>query len=58
MTNIKNFPIMIKKLIDEMIHESLGERYNQKFKFDIRIFETEYEMLNVFLECINKYFIV
>ena len=52
----KEFSDYDKELIDEMIHESLGERYNQKFKFDIRVFETEYEMLNVFLECINKYF--
>ena len=54
--NHKEFSDYDKELIDEIIHESLGEKYNQKFKFDIRVFETEYEMLNVFLECINKYF--
>lgn len=43
--------------IKNMIINSLGihaEKY--EYNFNIRTFDSEIEMLNVFLECINKYF--
>jgi len=44
--------------IDSVITAALGAEYVNKYdySYDIRIFDTEYEMLSVFMECINKYF--
>ena len=43
--------------IDNMVKSSLGKHLSRfDYKFSIRFFETEVEMLNVFLECINNYF--
>ena len=44
--------------IQSLITDSLGAEYAKKFNynFDIRVFDTEAEMLAVFIECINKYF--
>ena len=54
--NYRDFTNEDKLAIGNLVHTSLSEKYEQEFKFDIRVFETETEMLNVFLECINKYF--
>ena len=44
--------------IKSMVKQSLGEEYCNLFEynFQIRVFDSETEMLNVFLECMNKYF--
>lgn len=43
--------------IDGIIKDALGKHCNEyKYDRDIRIFDTEVEMLNTFLECFNKYF--
>lgn len=43
--------------IDNHVKESLKDYANKyDYNFDIRIFDSEIEMLNVFLECINKHF--
>lgn len=39
------------------VEDSLGDKANDyDFKFQVKTFESEYEMLNSFLTCINKYF--
>lgn len=52
------FSDMDKLHIKSHIEDSLGAEYleHNQFPFEIRVFETEVEMLNVFLECMNKYF--
>lgn len=46
-----------KSYINGLLEESLGAYWGKKnFSYDIRIFKTEIEMINVFLECINEYF--
>lgn len=43
--------------IDNILKETLGEHFNKyDYKYDIRIFDTEIEMLNVFVECYLNYF--
>lgn len=44
--------------IESLIGEALGDEYKNayEYNFEIRIFKSEVEMLNVFLECINQYF--
>ena len=53
-----NFSELDNQLISEIINKTLTEKFSShyKFNFQIRVFDTEFEMLNVFLECINKYF--
>lgn len=53
-----NFSELENEQIKGYIAETLGEKYTSQFEFgfQIRVFDTEFEMLNVFLECINKYF--
>lgn len=47
-----------KVSIKNMVLNSLGDEHKNRFEYDfqIRVFDTEIEMLNVLLECINKYF--
>lgn len=46
-----------KLFIQNILQQSLKEYYYKyDFETEIRIFDTEFEMLNVFLECINKHF--
>lgn len=46
-----------KGYIDGILTEALGKhRKSFEYNYAIRIFDSEAEMLNVFLECINKYF--
>ena len=46
-----------KLQIANILQDSLKEYCNKySFDFSIRIFDTEVEMLNVFLECMNKHF--
>jgi len=46
-----------KGYIDSIIKDSLKQHYVlHEYNYNIRIFDTESEMLNVFLECINNYF--
>lgn len=46
-----------KMIINSYLETSLGHYYQEyQPKFDIRIFDSEVEMINTFLECINKYF--
>lgn len=54
----KNYEITEKDniAIDNMLQTMLSEKYNYEFKFKIREFEKEVDMLNTFLECVNKYF--
>lgn len=44
--------------IQSHIENSLGSEYTDQyeFPFEIRVFNSEVDMLNVFLECINKFF--
>ena len=43
--------------INSILQDSLKNHYTlHDFGYQIRFFDTESEMLNVFLECINKYF--
>ena len=44
--------------IRDYIDNSLGDDYKNKYEynFQIKVFETEFEMINSFLDCINKYF--
>ncbi|MCK9415720.1 hypothetical protein M0Q97_03555 [Candidatus Dojkabacteria bacterium] len=44
--------------IDNIISEALTSKFNTQYDYEkqIRIFDTEIDMLNVFLECFNKYF--
>lgn len=44
-------------VIDSVLREALGEYYHKyEYKREIRIFDTEQEMLDVFFQCINRYF--
>ena len=46
-----------KIYIDSIIKDSLKHLANDyEYKFEIRTFDNEIEMLNTFLECMNKYF--
>lgn len=47
-----------KMKINSMIREALGPNYCDLFTYntEIRVFDSETEMLSVFLECINNYF--
>lgn len=46
-----------KESIKNMVRSSLGSHANRfEYNFQIRFFDNEVEMLNIFLECINKYF--
>lgn len=46
-----------KSYVDGLLQEQLKDYYhNYDFKYDVRFFNTEAEMLSVFLETINKYF--
>lgn len=44
--------------IDNIVNQALTDKFSHKYEYqkNIRVFDTEIEMLNVFLECINKYF--
>lgn len=43
--------------IRNMVHNALGEHANRfEYNFQTRFFDKEVDMLNTFLECINKYF--
>ena len=44
--------------IKDYINQALGDAYKNKYEynFQIKVFETEFEMLNAFLDCVNKYF--
>lgn len=43
--------------IDAVLHEALGEYYHKyEYKRNIRLFDTEYEMIDTFFQCINNYF--
>jgi DNA polymerase elongation subunit (family B) len=44
----------IKSVIMNALGASYGSRY--EYDFDIRVFDTEGEMLAIFCECVNKYF--
>lgn len=46
-----------KSIIDLVIKDSLKHHYDKfEYNYNIRIFDTEIEMLNVFLECVNNHF--
>jgi len=46
-----------KMYIQNILAEALGEYYTKySFETQIRVFDSESEMLNIFLECMNKYF--
>lgn len=49
---------MDKMVINSFILNALGPEYKDlyDFNFEVRVFDTEVEMLNVFFECMNKYF--
>lgn len=53
-----NFTEFENTQIRDYIDKALGEEYLDKyeFNFQIKVFETEFEMINSFLDCINKYF--
>lgn len=53
-----NFTEFENLQIKEYIDKALGPEYSKKFNynFNIKVFETEFEMINSFLECMNKYF--
>lgn len=53
-----NFTEFENTQIKDYIDNSLGEEYKNKYEynFQIKVFETEFEMINSFLDCINKYF--
>lgn len=51
-TDIDN--LQIKNHINQLLGKNITEQH--EFNFKRKVFETEQEMLNVFLECINKYF--
>lgn len=43
--------------IDNILQESLGEHYTRfEYKYSIRVFDTESEMLNYFVDCFRNYF--
>lgn len=43
--------------IDGILKESLKHHYDEhEFPYTIRVFDTEIEMLNIFVECINNHF--
>lgn len=43
--------------IDLVLREALGDYYTRyEYRHEIRVFETEYEMINTFFQCVNKYF--
>lgn len=47
-----------KTVIDARMRKLLGEELYKKydFEFEVRVFDTEHEMLTTFLDCIRKYF--
>lgn len=46
-----------KQYIDGILKDSLKHHYDKfDFNYNIRVFDTEIEMLNTFLECFNKHF--
>lgn len=51
------FSVVDTLYIDGILQEALGEYYNQyDLKYEIKVFDTEYEMLNYFIECMREYF--
>lgn len=43
--------------IDAILKDSLGEYYNKfEYQYNIKVFNTEYEMLNYFIHCFREYF--
>lgn len=55
---IPNFTDFETTQIKDFIDKALGEEYASKYEYNIKIkvFDTEFEMINSFLDCINKYF--
>ena len=53
-----NFTDFENTQIKDFIEQSLGPEYVNKYDYDfqIKVFETEFEMINSFLDCVNKYF--
>ncbi len=53
-----SFNLIDMEYINNIINESLTSKFNTEYDYgkQIRVFDTEIEMLNVFLECFNKYF--
>lgn len=57
-SEVKNFTDVEKLQIRQYLKDALGDKYFSQydFNFEIRVFETEFEMLAVFLDCMQKYF--
>lgn len=53
-----DFPESRLLTIKDYINTALTEKYTSKYNFDfkIKVFDTEFDMLNAFLDCINKFF--
>lgn len=47
--------LQIKQYIDDALTDKYKDEYD--FNFDIRFFDTEYEMISVFINCIQKFFL-
>lgn len=55
--NYPEFNDLDKGYIDSVLQDSLGNYFNEfDFNYNIKVFDTEIEMLNYFLDCYRNYF--